>query len=96
MKSLKLCLIAGLALGLPLASAAAASRMSDAKYCDALISRYNAYASNLADWHRSSGLLNASVVNAAIESCEAGDTAAGIPALENALRIVGIGLPAHT
>jgi hypothetical protein len=95
MKSLKLCLIAGMALSLPLASAVAASRTSDAKYCDALIGRYNAYASNLADWHRS-GRSNASEVNAAIASCQAGDTAAGIPTLENALRNVGIGLPAHT
>ena len=96
MKSLKLCLIAGIALGLPFASAVAASRMSDATYCDALIGRYNAYASNLADWRRSSRLLNASEVNAAIASCEAGDTAAGLPPLEKALRTVGIGLPAHS
>ena len=95
MKSLKLCLIAGMALGLPLASAAAASRMSDAKYCDALIGRYNAYASNLADWRRS-GRSSAAEVNAAIANCEAGDTAAGIPTLEKALRTVGIGLPART
>lgn len=94
MKSLKLCLIAGVALGLPLASAVAAPRMSDAKYCDELIGRYNAYASNLADWRRS-GLSNAGEVNAAIADCEAGDTADGIPILEKALRTVGIGLPAR-
>jgi len=95
MKSLKLCLIAGMALGLPFAGAVAASLPSDANYCDALIGRYNAYASNPAEWHRS-GLSNVREVNAAIASCEAGDTAAGIPTLEKALRNVGIGLPAHT
>jgi len=94
MKSLKLCLIAGVALGLPLSGAVAASPMSDAKYCDALIARYNAYASNLEEWRRS-GQSNAGEVSAAIANCEAGDTAAGIPTLEKALRTIGIGLPAR-
>jgi len=95
MKSLKLCLIAGMVIGLPLAGAVAASSMSDTKYCDALINRYNAYASNLADWRRS-GRSNAAEVGAAIANCTAGDAAAGIPTLEKALRTIGIGLPART
>lgn len=94
MRSLKLCLIAGVALGLPLASAAAASPVPDAKYCDALIARYHAYASNLEEWRRS-GRSSAAEVSAAIANCEAGDTAAGIPTLEKALRTIGIGLPAR-
>jgi hypothetical protein len=96
MKSLRLCLIAGLAAGLPLAGPVAASPTSDAKYCTALIGRYNAYASNLAEWRRSRGWSNAGEVSAAIADCEAGDTAAGIPTLEKALRTIGIGLPART
>ena len=95
MMSLKLCLIAGMALGLPLAGAAAATRISDAEYCDGLIGRYNDYASNLADWRRSGGA-NAGEVNAAIENCRAGNTAAGIPTLEKALRTIGVGLPARS
>jgi hypothetical protein len=95
MKSLKLCVIAGMALSLPLASAVAESPVSDAMYCDALIGRYNAYTSNLADWRRS-GRSNAGEANAAIANCEAGDTATGIPTLEKALLTLGIGLPAHT
>lgn len=94
MRSLKLCLIAGVALGFPLASTVAASPTSDAKYCDALIARYNAYASNLEEWRRN-GRSNAGEVSAAIAHCEAGDTAAGIPTLEKALRAIGIGLPAR-
>ena len=95
MKTLKLCLIAGVALGLPLSGTMAASRMSGAKYCDALIGRYNAFASNLEDWRRI-GPHDASVINLAIANCEAGDTASGIPALERVLRDLGIGLPARS
>jgi hypothetical protein len=93
MKSLKLCLIAGIAAGLPMAGAVA---MPDTKYCDALIGRYNNYASNLADWRRSGGWSKAAEVDAAIAHCKAGDTAAGIPTLEKTLRTIGIGLPART
>jgi hypothetical protein len=95
MKSLKLCLIAGVAAGLPLAGAAAFP-MSEIKYCDALIGRYNAYASNLADWRRSGGEAKAGEVDAAIANCRAGDPAAGIPTLEKTLRAIGIGLPARS
>ncbi len=94
MKTLRLCLIAGVALGLPFSGSMAEPRMAEVKYCDALIGRYNAYAANLEDWRRT-GQFDAGKVNAAIASCKAGDTAAGIPALENALRERGIGLPAH-
>jgi hypothetical protein len=96
MKSLKLCLIVGMAAGLPFAGAATASPVSDMKYCDALIGRYNAYASDLAEWRRSRGWATAAEVNAAIAECKAGNTAAGIPTLEKTLRTIGVGLPAHT
>jgi hypothetical protein len=96
MKRLELCLIAGLAAGLPLAGVVAATPMSDTKYCDALIGRYNGYASNLAEWRRSRGWSTAAEVSAAIARCEAGDTAAGIPTLEKTLRTIGIGLPARS
>jgi hypothetical protein len=95
MKTLKLCLIVGVAIGLPLSGTMAASRMSSEKYCDALIGRYNAFASNLDDWRRI-GPRDASEINTAIASCEAGDPASGIPALERALRDLGIGLPARS
>jgi hypothetical protein len=95
MKCLKLCLIAGMAAGLPLPGAVAAAPMSDTKYCDALIGRYNAYAANLTEWRRT-GRSNAGEVRAAIANCKAGDTAAGIPTLEKALRNIGIGLPARS
>jgi hypothetical protein len=95
MKCLKLCLIAGMAAGLPLADAVPASTMSDTKYCDALIGRYNAFAANLTEWRRSDRS-NAGEVRAAIASCKAGDTAAGIPTLEKALHNIGIGLPARS
>jgi hypothetical protein len=95
MKTLKLCLIAGVALGLPLSGTMAQPRLSSVKYCDALIGRYNAYASNLDDWKRS-GQSGAGEINAAIASCEAGDTDSGIPALEKALRDRGVGLPSRS
>ncbi len=92
MKTLTVCLIAGAALGLSISGSMAEPRLSDAKYCDELIGRYNAYAANLADWRRT-GPLDARGIDAAIASCKAGDTAAGIPVLENVLREQGIGLP---
>ena len=95
MKTLKLCLIVGVAIGLPLSSTMAASRVSSEKYCDALIGRYNAYASNLEDW-RHTGPSDVREINTAIANCEAGDTTAGIPALERVLRERGIALPARS
>ncbi len=92
MKTLRICLIAGAALGFSVSGSMAETLLSDARYCDELIGRYNAYAANLADWRRT-GPLDARGIDAAIASCKAGDTAAGIPVLENALRGQGIGLP---
>ena len=83
MKSMKYCLIAGLALGYPLASAYA----DDASYCEALSVKYRTIAGN------------AQVDAAAAEAmaqCKAGNTAAGIPTLEKFLKDNKATLPPRT
>jgi hypothetical protein len=94
MKTLRLYLIVVVALGLSFSGSAATLRLADVEYCDALIGRYNTYAANLSEWRRT-GPFDADKINAAIASCKAGDTAVGIPVLENTLRDLGIGLPAR-
>jgi hypothetical protein len=80
MSTFKVCLIAGLALALPLASADA----NDASYCAALGASYREYVGEFrAD-------ANAAL---AMSLCSAGDTAAGIPALEKVLTDNKVKLP---
>ena len=82
MRTLKVCLIVELAVALPLATADA----TDASYCAALGASYRAYISHAqAD-------ANAAV---AMSLCSAGDTAAGIPALEKVLTDNKVRLPAR-
>lgn len=93
MITVRRCLAAAVLVGLP-AIASAASGASDSRYCDALIGRFNAYASNMSDWQHTNHPSEATV-DRAILDCQAGDTAEGIPPLEKALRDAGIGLPAR-
>jgi len=82
MNTVKSCSIFGLALALPLASAFA----DDANYCAALGASYREYV----------GAFRADAnAAAAMSQCSAGNTAAGIPALEKVLTDNKIKLPAH-
>ena len=81
--------VAALAVAL-LLPVAALAQSSDAEYCSALGDKY-ALLLNQGPRH---GGPSASVdAQVAIAKCKAGDTAAGIPALENALRNARIDLP---
>jgi len=82
MTTVKSCLIVGLALALPLAPAYA----DDASYCAALAASYREYV----------GAVQADAnAAAAMSQCSAGNTAAGIPALEKVLTDNKLKLPAH-
>ena len=82
MNTVKSCLIVGLALGFPLASAYA----NDTSYCAVLGANYREYVGAVqAD-------ANASV---AMSQCSAGNTAAGIPTLEKFLTDAKVRLPAR-
>ena len=76
------CLIAGTALVLPFAAMA---EMTDAQYCEALSANYRtlntqSYEANVAE---------------AMAQCKAGNTAAGIPVIEKALKTGGASLPSR-
>ena len=77
-----------LAASLP---AAASAQPADAAYCNALIQQYNRYVIKLGS-HPNTGSLDG---NVAVEQCRAGNTAAGIPVLEQKLRGAGLSLPAR-
>jgi hypothetical protein len=81
MNTVKSCLIVGLVLTFPLASAYA----DDASYCAALGANYREYVS----WQTDA---NASV---AMSQCSAGNTAAGISTLEKFLTNAKVRLPAR-
>jgi hypothetical protein len=82
MNAVKYCLIVGLVLALPLASAYA----DDASYCAALGASYRKYV----------GFVQADAnAAAAMSQCSAGWTAAGIPALEKVLTDNKVKLPAR-
>jgi hypothetical protein len=87
MKTLHACLIAGVALGLPLSASA---QSADARYCSALA---NKYAGFLAATNRQPQDPQAISARAGTEQCQAGNTAVGIPLLESSLRNAGIDLP---
>jgi hypothetical protein len=81
-------LFAGAALLLP---AAAFAQMSDADYCRALSQRYQTFVGGVDRGHNP----QPAPVDAqtAIEQCKAGNTAAGIPVLEQKLRDAKVELP---
>ena len=69
------------------AAGIAIAQTNDAKYCQALIDKYRA---NVSSAGQSGG---GDAVPVAIAKCQAGDTSAGIPVLEQALRDNKVALP---
>ena len=65
----------------------ASAQTDDAAYCAALTKVYR----NTASLHQTSNV----AIPVAVAKCAAGDTAAGIPVLEQALRNLGAKLPAR-
>jgi hypothetical protein len=81
-------LVPAVAALLPLGASA---QTGDAGYCRALSQKYEAYISSKTTGRTpGQGTVDGSV---AIEQCKAGDTAAGIPVLEQKLRDARIDLP---
>jgi hypothetical protein len=76
-----------LAASLPVSAVA----QTDTAYCNSLIQQYYRYVVKLGS-HPNTGSLDG---NVAVEQCRAGNTAAGIPVLEQKLRNSGVGLPAR-
>jgi hypothetical protein len=69
----------------------ASAQTSDANYCRALSQKYEAYISSKTMGRTpGQGTVDGSV---AIEQCKAGNTAAGIPVLEQKLRDARVDLP---
>jgi hypothetical protein len=62
----------------------------DSAYCDALIQRFHRYVIKPSGNSPNPGSLDG---NVAVEQCRAGNTAAGIPVLEQKLRSNGVELP---
>ena len=82
-----------LVLLLPLAPAVAQKQgpLTDQEYCDALVATYTRY---LGQSSARSQYPDASASNA-IADCQKGNTAAGIPALEQRLKNAGFSLPSR-
>ena len=78
-----------IAASLPLPAAA---QGADAGYCDALIRTYDRYVIKINSQSPNTGSLDG---NVAVAQCRAGNTAAGIPVLEQKLRSNGFELPAR-
>jgi hypothetical protein len=81
MRKLVICLTAGVAFALPFAASA-----DDASYCKALADAYRKTNSQNMD----------AAVPEAINQCNKGNTAAGIPVLEKALKDAKVTLPPRT
>jgi hypothetical protein len=81
MKTIGMCVIAGMSLVLPFAASA---QSDDAKYCQALIDKFRDVESS------NSGNVDIPIAMAA---CAKGDTATGIPIMEKALRARKVTLP---
>ena len=69
---------------------AASAQSDDAAYCKALIQNYQRYVIKTGSHNWNTGSLDGQV---AMEQCRAGNTAAGIPVLEQKLRGAGVPLP---
>ena len=87
----RLLLLAG---GITLSSAASAQSAADARYCAKLVGLYRTYVNNPEDPKPAFQSPVASH-ESAIASCKAGNTAAGIPVLEQVLRDNKFTLPAR-
>ena len=81
MRKLVICLSAGVVLALPLAASA-----DDGSYCKALADA----------WRKTNSQSMAADVPEAINQCNKGNTAAGIPVLEKALKDAKVTLPPRT
>ena len=68
----------------------AAAQSADAEYCGALTRLYYRYVIKINSQSPNTGSLDG---NVAVAQCRAGDTAAGIPVLEQKLRNQGLALP---
>lgn len=79
-------LIFALALTLPVTAFA----QGDAAYCQALTAKYQHFIARMESHNPSPGTVDA---NVAIDQCRNGNTAAGIPVLEQKLRDAKIELP---
>jgi hypothetical protein len=86
-KTLHACLIAGVALALPLSASA---QSTDSSYCSALANKYAGFLVATNQQHQDPQAISA---RAGAEQCRAGNTAVGIPLLESSLRNAGIDLP---
>jgi hypothetical protein len=91
MKIVTKSLIVGASLMLPVVAFA---QSNDAKYCEALTSKYQQYAGAREQQHR--GQMLDATIGTAIAKCKAGDTATGIPVLEKALKDAKVDLPSRT
>ena len=76
-------------LGLPFTAAA---QSNDAKYCSALINKYETYLGSSGSG-RHVDVDQDAIAKMAVEKCKAGDTSTGIPILEGKLRDAKIELP---
>jgi hypothetical protein len=90
MNTLTKWLVPAIAPSLP---AMAFAQSNDAKYCQALIAKYNSYLNMGQNKGQQPQGLDARV---AIEKCNTGDTAAGIPPLEKALKDAKLDLPSRS
>ena len=84
-RSLAVILVAALAVPV-------AAQSADSEYCGALTRLYYRYVIKINSQSPNTGSLDG---NVAVEQCRAGNTAAGIPVLEQKLRSNGISLPAR-
>lgn len=87
-----LAVLATVGLALPQATSAQ-PRPNDRQYCEALVDKYRAYVSDPNRGHN--GRAPNVEFEVAISKCRAGDTTAGIPPLEKALRDARVNLPAR-
>ena len=87
MKTLQVCLIAGLGFGLPLCAFA---QSPDARYCAALSQKYAGFLAASSQAQNDPQTISGRV---GIQHCQAGNTAVGIALLESSLRNVGLDLP---
>ncbi len=81
-----------LAATMVLSQGAVAQTAADARYCDQLIKLYRTYVNNPDD-PRPTFVVPNVTDEVSIAKCTAGDTAAGIPGLENVLRNNKMTLP---
>ncbi len=83
-----------LAIGTGLSATASAQSSGDAAYCDKLVKLYRTYVNNPEDPRPTFASPVAAHENA-IANCKAGNTSAGIPVLEQALRDNKFTLPSR-